>query len=52
MDRVGGYASYAAMLTDDRRLYEDVLLAIQGEAEAERIRRMKLEQGARNGQRR
>ena len=52
MDRVGGYASYAAMLAADRRLYEDVLLAIQGEAEAERIRRMRLEQEARSGKRR
>lgn len=52
MDRVGGYASYAAMLADDRRMYEDVLLAIEGEAEAERIRRMRLEQEARSGQRR
>lgn len=35
MDRVGGYAAYSA-LEEDARAYEDVVLAILGEAEAER----------------
>lgn len=40
MDRVGGYAAYEA-LEQDARAYEDVVLAILGEAEAERWKRLK-----------
>ena len=36
MDRVGGYLSYMA-LCEDMRAYEDVLIAMQGEAEAKRL---------------
>ena len=44
MDRVGGYSGYLA-LCDDVRAYDDVLIAMQGEAEAQRI------QGAKHGRR-
>ena len=36
MDRVGGYLGYQA-LCEDMRAYEDVLIAMQGEAEAQRL---------------
>lgn len=42
MDRVGGYAAYAA-LEEDARAYEDVVLAMFGEADAARWQRMKEE---------
>lgn len=44
MDRVGGYAGYAALLADAAAL-DDVLIAMAGEAEAHHIQRMKAEVG-------
>ena len=37
MDRVGGLPAYRELLAD-ARAYDDVLIAMMGEAEAERIR--------------
>lgn len=42
MDRVGGYAGYEA-LAEDARAYEDVVLALLGEADAAKWQRMKQE---------
>lgn len=39
MDRVGGYLAYVELLADGRA-YDDVLIAMQGEAEAGRLRQM------------
>lgn len=39
MKYVGGYQAYRLLL-EDARAFDDVLLALQGEAEAERIKRM------------
>jgi len=39
MDRVGGYLSYLALL-QDARAYEDVVLALRGEAQAQKIEAM------------
>lgn len=39
MDRVGGYLSFRALETD-LRAYDDVLIAMQGEAQASHIREM------------
>lgn len=36
MDRVGGYLAYAA-LCEDARAYDDVLIAMAGEADAQRV---------------
>lgn len=41
MDRAGGYLDYLALCEDLGDL-EDVLIAMQGEAEADKIRRMEL----------
>ncbi len=48
MEAVGGYASYLLLL-EDERAYEDVVLTLQGRADAERMRR--LEEKAREGRR-
>lgn len=40
MDRAGGYGDYL-MLQEDARAYEDVLLVLEGESEAAKIRQMK-----------
>lgn len=44
MDRVGGYASYASLMATDANEYRDVVLALEGEGEAHKIRRMREEQ--------
>lgn len=36
MDRAGGYLAYLA-LCEDARAYEDVVIALNGEADAQRI---------------
>lgn len=46
MDRVGGYLAYAA-LCDDMFAYDDVLIAMAGEADAARIREMESRHGNR-----
>lgn len=48
MDRVGGYAAYRELLAD-ARAYDDVVVAIQGEAEAARLRRLKAQAERGNG---
>lgn len=37
MDRAGGYASYLA-LCEDARAYDDVVIALDGEYQAQQIR--------------
>lgn len=46
MDRVGGYEAYLALL-EDARAYDDVLIAIAGEADAYRM--LELEAKAKGG---
>lgn len=48
MDRVGGYLDYLA-LCEDARAFDDVLAAMNGEADAARI--VKVEQEAKHGSR-
>lgn len=42
MDRVGGYASYLALL-QDARAYDLVVVAIKGEADAAKVQHMEAE---------
>lgn len=46
MDRVGGYLAYLALLEDDRA-YDDVLMALEGEADASRVLKLEAEARAR-----
>lgn len=46
MDRVGGYAAYAALL-DDAVMYQKVILAMQGEVDAQRLAKAEAEAKAR-----
>lgn len=39
MDRAGGYLAYRALL-EDARAYDDLLLVMEGEYEAARIRKL------------
>lgn len=44
MDRVGGYDALK-LLEQDARAYEDVLIVMQGEAEARKIAEMEAKRG-------
>lgn len=45
MDRCGGYAGYA-LLREDARAFEDVLIVMAGEHDAEVIRRLEKERAS------
>ena len=42
MDRVGGFDSYLALLQEDARAHDDVLIVLAGEFEARRIRELEV----------
>lgn len=46
MDRVGGYTAYLA-LCEDARAYDDIMLAMHGEADAARV--LELERKSKGG---